>query len=119
MARKRSRSSAQPASGSMSYSRSRFISATAQEVFTSQFSLRPVLVEREVILSDLPVNIAAIFVSRGWDSLLIGLSPPPPLLVQELYANIHDIDGLSFRVTLRGHSFRVTPSAVAHALGIP
>ncbi|XP_022897589.1 uncharacterized protein LOC111411272 [Olea europaea var. sylvestris] len=33
MARKRSRPSSQPASGSTSYSRSRFISATAQEVF--------------------------------------------------------------------------------------
>ncbi|XP_022873960.1 uncharacterized protein LOC111392799 [Olea europaea var. sylvestris] len=119
MARKRSRTSAQLASGSTSYSRSRFISATAQEVFTSQFSLLPVLMEREVILSDLPVDVAAIFVSRGWEPLLVGLTPPPPLLVQEFYVNIHEVDGSSFRIFLRGHSFRVTPSAVALALGIP
>lgn len=119
MARKRSRPSSQPASGSTSYSRSRFISATTQEVFTSQFSLRPVLMEREVILSDLPVEIAAILVSRGWEPLLVGLSPPPTLLVQEFYANINDIDGSSFRFFLRGHTFRVTPSALAKALGIP
>lgn len=67
--------------------------------------------EREVILSDLPVDIVAIFVSRSWEPLLVGLSPPPPLLVQEFYANIHDVDGSSFKVFLRGHSFRVTPSA--------
>lgn len=75
--------------------------------------------EREVILSDLPVDVTAIFVSQGWEPLLVGLTPSPPLLVQEFYANIHEVDGSSFRSFLKGHSFRVTPSAVALALSIP
>lgn len=75
--------------------------------------------EREVILSNLPVDIAAIFVSRGWEPFLIGLTPPPSLPVHEFYANIHDVDGSSFRIFLRGHSFRVTLSTVALELGIP
>lgn len=41
---KRARTTAQPASGLTSYSRSRFISSKDKEVFESQFLLRPVLV---------------------------------------------------------------------------
>lgn len=49
---KKAQSIAQPASGSTSYSHSTFISSAAQDVFRTQFSLRPILVEREVTLSE-------------------------------------------------------------------
>ncbi|XP_022871206.1 uncharacterized protein LOC111390401 [Olea europaea var. sylvestris] len=72
MAPKRARTTAQPGSGS---------------------------VEREVTLSDLSPDVAAIFTSRGWESLLIG--------------------GSSFRVFLRGQTLRISPDVISCSIYVP
>lgn len=77
---KRARTSTQPSSGSTSYSRSKFISFTAHEIFGSEFSLCLVLIEW-VNSFWLSSDLAAIFTSWGWEPSLMELSPPPSLLV--------------------------------------
>lgn len=95
-----------------------FISSIALEVFGSCFSFRFVLIEHKVILSNLSPDLVAIFTSGGCESLLMGLSPPPSLLVQEFYANIYDARGFLFRVFLRSTTVRTTTDVISRTLHI-
>lgn len=124
---KRARTTPSTPSASTSFNRTRYISAVALDVFGSRFSLRPVLFELEVIMSDLcevimsdlsPV-LTAIFSTRGWKPLLVGLVYPLSLFVQKFYANIHDVSGSSFRVFLWGRVVKITLDFISNLIHIP
>ncbi|KAB1203203.1 hypothetical protein CJ030_MR8G001895 [Morella rubra] len=64
---------------------SRFVDARASELFHSTFHNRKVIVEREVLLAELPVaTVSSYFSSRHWDPFLQDLTHlvPPALLVR-------------------------------------
>lgn len=115
---KRARTSMQPSSRSISYSKSRFISSTAQDVIGSQF-FYPILVKRELILFYFSPDLATIFTTWGLEPLLVELNPSPSLLVQEFYANIHDISRSTFRVFLRGKTIKIILDVMSSTVYIP
>ncbi|KAB1209698.1 hypothetical protein CJ030_MR6G028560 [Morella rubra] len=102
---------------------SRFVDARASELFHSTFHNRKVIVEREVLLAELPVaTVSSYFSSRHWDPFLQDLTHlvPPTLLVREFYSNFFDVDeaSLSFSVFIRGQRLRVSPDVIASLFGV-
>ncbi|KAB1211864.1 hypothetical protein CJ030_MR5G004831 [Morella rubra] len=102
---------------------SRFVDARASELFHSTFHNRKVIVEREVLLAELPVaTVSSYFSSRHWDPFLQDLTHlvPPELLVREFYSNFFDVDeaSLSFSVFIRGQRLRVSPDVIASLFGV-
>ncbi|KAB1225914.1 hypothetical protein CJ030_MR1G004454 [Morella rubra] len=102
---------------------SRFVDARASELFHSTFHNRKVIVEREVLLAELPVaTVSSYFSSRHWDPFLQDLTHlvPPALLVREFYSNFFDVDeaSLSFSVFIRGQRLRVSPDVIASLFGV-
>lgn len=119
MSSKRARTTAHTPGTFTSYSRSRVISVVTQDTFRLQFLLRPVLFEREVIMSDLSPDLATIFTSRGWEPLLEELTLHSSLLVHEFYTNIHDVSGSNFRVFLRDRTVKITSDIILSLIHIP
>ncbi|KAB1202163.1 hypothetical protein CJ030_MR8G020241 [Morella rubra] len=102
---------------------SRFVDARASELFHSTFHNRKVIVEREVLLAELPVaTVYSYFSSRHWDPFLQDLTHlvPPELLVREFYSNFFDVDeaSLSFSVFICGQRLRVSPDVIASLFGV-
>ncbi|KAB1210613.1 hypothetical protein CJ030_MR6G010297 [Morella rubra] len=102
---------------------SHFVDARASELFHSTFHNRKVIVEREVLLAELPVaTVSSYFSSRHWDPFLQDLTHlvPPALLVREFYSNFFDVDeaSLSFSVFIRGQRLQVSPDVIASLFGV-
>ncbi|KAB1202643.1 hypothetical protein CJ030_MR8G020263 [Morella rubra] len=102
---------------------SRFVDARASELFHSTFHNRKVIIEREVLLIELPVaTVYSYFSSRHWDPFLQDLTHlvPPELLVREFYSNFFDVDeaSLSFSVFICGQRLRVSPDVIASLFGV-
>lgn len=93
-ASKKDKSYRQEIGRSISYNRVGFYIFDEKEVFDSQFSSCPLLVEREITISDLLVKMAAIFTSPQWEPVLRDFIPQSCLLVWEFYSYIHEIDRL-------------------------
>ncbi|KAF5471494.1 hypothetical protein F2P56_008282 [Juglans regia] len=99
----------------------RFYDAKAQELWGTKFHDRPLLIERNVILSELNhTPVPNIIRERGWENLVTNLPRHSKNLVEEFYANIHAIgDDYSFTTLLRGVTIRVTPSLISSIHRVP
>lgn len=72
-----------------------------------------------VILSDLSLDLVAIFTSWDREPLLMDSSPQPSFLFQEFYVNIYDVSGSTFRVFLRGSTVKITPYVISNIVHTP
>lgn len=70
-------------------------------------------------MSDLSPDLDATFTSRGWEPLLVELTPHPSLLVQEFYTDIHDVSRSTFKVFLRGKMIKITPDVISSLVHTP
>lgn len=74
-----------------------FLNAQSEELFTTKFAPKLLIIEREILLEGLSqMHIAERFRSRSWESIITHIVPPSESRVHEFYSNMHNFIDLSF-----------------------